>query len=355
MAEQNFGVDSVVNSEIADVNQEVLSKSESLVKKSFIFGLLGPALFVAFFVLLILLAVVTAGFGVLIIIALYQSYDLLILLVTIPLGIVALIFGLRAWKRIKLYKFPRKNRYRFAIALSIFDILAPIIIIGLGIKFPSSGFIPNYKTLCIYNHFPGNGGCLAIPYLPVSWQKDNTNNPNVPFTESDAQNIALQTLNSSKQTYTITKVTAQSDGWVFDYSLKNSPNTVDVYDGQYENVIKGPIFVGTDRKSKFLTAPINFNTAGDGESGSVSISHWQYNLTVGQSVSDTFTNSNSNYFGGYKINEHSNPAVLNASISGSTLQIQALQVGYSIISFCAIYSNPSLEGKDCVAVDITVQ
>jgi hypothetical protein len=95
-------------------------------------------------------------------------------------------------------------------------------------------------------------------------------------------------------------------------------------------------------------------TAATAQSGLVGLNPPQFTLSIGQSVSDAITNSNPSYSGGYQITANSNSSVASASISGTTLQIQALQAGYSTISICATNGNSALGSGNATAVNITV-
>jgi len=95
-------------------------------------------------------------------------------------------------------------------------------------------------------------------------------------------------------------------------------------------------------------ANIYVTVSGSGNYGNIYFSPSSVNLTAGQSQSVTIYNNNNYYNNNYYVSSNSNSSVASASISGSTLYVNALTSGSTSIAVCQSgYSN-------CATLYVTV-
>jgi heme/copper-type cytochrome/quinol oxidase subunit 2 len=141
---------------------ESASKARVFRLVSYIFGAVVPGLvLLAFFFFIVVVRAVNNGFGALGLAAAFSlSLPVFSFILAIPLGIVAIVFGIKARSLAKHLSLPTFS-YTFAVALGCFNILIPILL--------AVWLLPS-RGLCIEDRNPGNGGCLALPIIPLSWQ-----------------------------------------------------------------------------------------------------------------------------------------------------------------------------------------
>jgi hypothetical protein len=217
-------------------DQIKLLKAKHFRSISFFLGLFSPCAILLLYGLFILAMMSVGGFGALGLAVMFSlCLPVLSFIISIPLGIFSIIFGIKAFNIIKNYDVKKKS-YILAIFTGFLSIAIPIILFFLLI-------FPSRQQLCIFNHYPGTGGCLSLPLVPSSLQQDDSNNPNVPFTEYGAEQVAKNMLNHDGDNYNITKVAENSAGWIFDYNSKANPSVVDVWNSKYGASGEGPIFV----------------------------------------------------------------------------------------------------------------
>lgn len=136
------------------------SKARTLGITSLVFGLIAPGLLVIAFLLFFVLATSIGGFGALGLAAVFElSVPVFSFFIAIPLGIVAIIFAIKALSTIGSLQ-ALKGPYLFPLCLGILNIIFPILL--------AVWLIP--PGACIYHRNPGTGGCLALPIIPLSWQ-----------------------------------------------------------------------------------------------------------------------------------------------------------------------------------------
>jgi hypothetical protein len=138
---------------------EAISKARTYGITSLVFGIIAPGLIVLAFVLFAILVAGTGGFGALGLAAAFSLFIPVASLIAIPLGIVAIVFGIKAIRTAKSIQ-ALNAPYIFPLCLGVINIILPILL--------AVWLIP--PGACIYDRNPGNAGCLALPIIPLSWQ-----------------------------------------------------------------------------------------------------------------------------------------------------------------------------------------
>jgi hypothetical protein len=281
---------------------DILSKARTYGITSLIFGIIAPGLIVVAFLLFIVLAAGTGGFGALGLAAAFSLFIPVASLIAIPLGIVAVIFGIKAIRTAKSIQ-KSKAPYIFPLCLGIVNIILPILL--------AVWLIP--RGACIYDRNPGNAGCLALPIIPLSWQVSPQYLQHLQAEESGTpQPITSYPTSAPAQTQTYSN---QNYGFSFTYPLNFSLSIESSSGSNSESItlresnsngVSATLFINQPYPTNTKAAASGIATVGFNASGTLQESDYSgiteysqsgtYNPISGYDLTSPFTDSRGNTY-----------------------------------------------------------
>jgi hypothetical protein len=243
-----------------------LSKARTFGIISLVFGLIAPGLFIIAWLFFSVLITGTGGFGALGFAAVFElGAPVFSFLIAIPLGIIAIVFAIKALSTIKPLG-ASKAPYIFPLCLGVVNIIFPFLL--------AVWLIP--PGACIYDRNPGNAGCLALPIIPLSWQvspqylEHLQNEENAPAGPSVTYPVAtpMQTYTNQSYRFSVTYP------FTFSLSIQSSSNA-----SSESITFKG---LGTNGGSVTLFINQSYPSAEEAGAIGVATAHFNASDTLGE-------------------------------------------------------------------------
>lgn len=185
----------------------------------------------------------------------------------------------------------------------------------------------------------------ATPYLTANYLSSGSGSVQITVTNANSYSQINLSTRQSSTLWTEIKNIGQTDGSGYFTQVINLPS-----DGTSSQV---QMYVTVSNLQSPTVSVSPYGSSGGctyncGSPYGISLSQSSVSLTQGQSSSVSIYNG-SGYYGSYYIASNSNAYVASASVSGNTINLNALNVGSSTISICQNSSS-----GNCVSLYITV-